>query len=340
MKEEVIIIAEAGVNHNGNLNNAFKLIEIAANAGADYVKFQTFRTENLVHKDAPKAGYQVENTHSNEAQFSMLKKLEIPMDWYEKLLKHCDEHKIGFLSTGFDEESIDFLVNLGCEYLKIPSGEITNLPYLKHIGSQGKKVILSTGMADLDEVESAIDALLNAGTSKSEITVLHCNTQYPTLMNDVNLLAMNSMSKAFKVNIGYSDHTLGTEVSVAAVALGARVIEKHFTIDKSMEGPDHAASLSPNELMKLVREIRNIELALKGSGVKVPSKSESLNKIAARKSIHLSVNLKKGSILNESDLVMLRPGDGISPFQLDQVVGKELRVDLERGSKLDWKFLR
>jgi len=289
----VFIIAEAGVNHNGDFATAKKMIDAAVDAGADAIKFQTFRAEKLVNKFAPKTEYQKKTTTGNEPQIKMLKVLELGDDEHLQLMNYCLEKNILFLSSPFDLESIEFLNQLGLEIFKIPSGEITNLPYLRKIGSLRKKIILSTGMATLGEIKDALDILIKARTLKEDITVLHCNTEYPTPYNDVNLRAMNVMKKAFDVKIGYSDHTPGVEVSVAAVALGARVIEKHFTLDKNMKGPDHKASLEPNELKMMVRAIRNIEKAL-GKEAKAPSPSEVKNKNVIRKTIVASKKIKKG----------------------------------------------
>jgi N-acetylneuraminate synthase/N,N'-diacetyllegionaminate synthase len=337
LKNKVTIIAEAGVNHNGDLDKALKLIEAAAIAGVDFVKFQTFKTEKLVDKQAEKAAYQVENTKEAGSQFEMLKKLEIPMEWYNQLITHCHKNKVGFLSTGFDEESIDFLDKLDCHLFKVPSGEITNKRYLQHIARKGKPMIISTGMATTSEIKDALDTCVQAGVKSADITVLHCNTQYPTPFEDVNLMAMLAIADEFGVQIGYSDHTMGIEVPVAAVALGATVIEKHFTLDRSLTGPDHKASLEPSELNAMVTSIRNIELAISGSGKKEPSPSEINNKSAARKSIHLAVDIKFGTIIQEAHLKMLRPGDGISPMEIDNVIGKSAVRDLSANCKLTWE---
>jgi len=318
---KVFIIAEAGVNHNGSIDLAKKLIDVAAGAGADAVKFQTFKAENLVIKNAQKAAYQKQTTDSNESQFEMIKKLELDIDTHRELMTYCAEKRILFLSTPFDHDSIELLNKLGLEIFKIPSGEITNLPYLKHIGSLNKQVILSTGMADLGEIEDALNLLIKSGTLRKNITVLHANTMYPTPMEDVNLKAMQTIGNAFDVVYGYSDHTLGIEVDIAAVALGASVIEKHFTLDKTMQGPDHQASLEPWELIKMVESIRNIELAL-GSSVKQSSKSEQPNLGVARKSIIAKVNIKKGAKLTEENLTIKRPGTGISPMRWAEVIGQ------------------
>ena len=298
MANKVIIIAEAGVNHNGDINLAKKLIEEAAHAGADYVKFQTFKAKNLVSKTARKADYQIKNSKSgDDSQFQMLENLEMPFEWHFELKDYAEKLGIKFLSTGFDEESIDFLDKLGMDLFKIPSGEITNKPYLIHVASQGKPIILSTGMATLEEVIAAVDVLVAHGITKKMITVLHCNTEYPTPMKDVNLMAMLHIKSQLGVEIGYSDHTLDIEVPVAAVALGARVIEKQFTLDKNMEGPDHLASLEPKELKMMVQSIRNIELAISGSVFKEPSESERQNITIVRKSLHFKKNFKKGRII-------------------------------------------
>ncbi|CAA6827004.1 MAG: N-acetylneuraminate synthase (EC [uncultured Sulfurovum sp.] len=316
----VFIIAEAGVNHNGSIELAKKLINVAVESGADAVKFQTFKAENLVSKSAQKAAYQKETTDNKESQFDMIKKLELDVNTHKELMAYCEEKGIMFLSTPFDHESIDMLNELGLKIFKIPSGEITNLPYLRHIGSLNKEVILSTGMADLGEIEDALDVLTTAGTDRDLITVLHANTMYPTTMEDVNLKAMQTIGTAFNIAYGYSDHTLGIEVDVAAVAMGATVIEKHFTLDKTMEGPDHKASLEPDELIAMVNAIRNIELAL-GLSIKKPSKSEIPNVEIIRKSIVASCDIKQGDILTEDNITVKRPGKGISPMRWDEIVG-------------------
>lgn len=326
MNYKTFIIAEAGVNHNGSLDLALKLIDAAAEAGVDAVKFQTFKTENLVSKNAEKASYQKQNTGSNESQFEMIKKLEIDEGTHIKLINHCKKRKIEFLSTPFDLESIDMLDKLGISKFKIPSGEITNLPYLRKIGSFGKPVILSTGMATMNEIKEALDVLFKAGLKNDRITILHCNTEYPTPMVDVNLRAMLTIRDHFNITVGYSDHTLGIEVPIAAVALGATIIEKHFTLDRNMEGPDHKASLEPEELKQMVAGIRNIEKAL-GNGKKEPSPSEMKNKPVARKSIVAGEFIAKGDTLTENNLAIKRPGTGISPMKWDKVVGKKANRD-------------
>lgn len=317
----VFIIAEAGVNHNGSIELAKKLIDVAVDAGVDAVKFQTFKTENLVSINAQKAEYQKENINDNDnSQFNMLKKLELDVDTHHELIAYCKSKNIMFLSTPFDHDSINLLNELGLEIFKIPSGEITNLPYLRDIGALRKRVILSTGMADMGEIEDALDVLINAGTKKENITVLHANTMYPTPMEDVNLNAMITIGNSFDIAYGYSDHTLGIEVDIAAVALGASCIEKHFTLDKTMDGPDHKASLEPNELVSMVTAIRNIEMAL-GSRVKKPSKSEKPNLEIARKSIVAGSDIKSGEIFTENNLTIKRPGKGISPMRWDDIIG-------------------
>ncbi len=317
----VFIIAEAGVNHNGCIETAKKLINLASESGADAVKFQTFKTENLVSKDAQKAKYQKDNmSDMDDSQFNMLKKLELDIDTHKELISHCKQKKIMFLSTPFDHDSIELLSDLGLEIFKIPSGEITNLPYLRHIGKLNKKVILSTGMADMGEIEDALDVLIEAGSKKENITVLHANTMYPTPMEDVNLKAMVTIGNTFDIAYGYSDHTLGIEVDIAAVAMGATCIEKHFTLDKTMEGPDHKASLELDELKAMVKAIRNIELAL-GSSIKKPSKSEIPNMQIARKSIVAKIKIKKGDKLSEENITIKRPGNGINPMRWDEIVG-------------------
>ncbi len=317
---KVFIIAEAGVNHNGSVELAKKLIDAAVISGADAVKFQTFKAEKLVSKNAGKAEYQKQTTNKTESQFDMIKKLELDLDTHKELISYCKTKNIMFLSTPFDHYSIELLSDLGLEIFKIPSGEITNLPYLRHIGKLNKKLILSTGMADIGEIEDALDILINAGTKKENITVLHANTMYPTPMEDVNLKAMVTIGNTFDIAFGYSDHTLGIEVDIAAVALGACCIEKHFTLDCTMEGPDHKASLEPDELNAMVKAIRNIELAL-GSSVKKPSISEIPNMQIARKSIVAKMEIKKGEILSEENIAIKRPGNGINPMRWDEIVG-------------------
>jgi len=322
----VFIIAEAGVNHNGSVYLAKKLIDVASISGADAVKFQTFKAENLVAKNTQKADYQKQTTDASESQFDMIKKLELDVDTHKELIAYCQEKDIMFLSTPFDHESIDLLSDLGLKIFKIASGEITNLPYLRHIGSLDKQVVLSTGMSNLREVGDALNILINSGTSKDNVTVLHANTMYPTPMEDVNLNAMLTIHKEFDVGVGYSDHTLGVEVSIAAVTMGASCIEKHFTLDKTMDGPDHKASLEPKELGVMVSSIRNIEKAL-GSSEKKPSPSESSNIKVVRKSIIANQNIKKGDLLTDKNIAVKRPGGGISPMQWDEVIGTAASKD-------------
>ena len=340
MNPKIIIIAEAGVNHNGSIDLARQLIDVAAEAGADFVKFQTFKSERLVSMSAQKARYQAKNQKENDnSQYSMLKKLELTEAMHLELIDHCRSKGIQFLSSGFDEESVDLLVRLGIPLIKIPSGEITNKPYLLNIAGKGKPIIMSTGMADMREISQAIDLLVQSGLKKEQITVLHCNTEYPTPMNDVNLKAMLTIGRELNVNIGYSDHTLGLEVSIAAAALGAKVIEKHFTIDRNLPGPDHKASLEPDELKALVIAIRNVEIAINGDGLKNPTPSEMPNITIARKSIHLARAIKAGEVITRDHLVMKRPGDGISPMEIDDVIGKKSRVNLDEDAKLSWGWI-
>ena len=322
MRNKVLIIAEAGVNHNGSLEIAKRLIDEASFAGVDIIKFQTFKSENLVTKTAKQAEYQQKNIgKKGDSQFAMLKKLELSHENHIELIRYCDEKGIRFFSTAFDMDSIDYLHSLNLGLWKIPSGEITNYPYLKKIATYKEPVILSTGMCELADIEDAINALVANGVSKDIITVLHCNTEYPTPMKDVNLKAMLEIKEKFGVKIGYSDHTEGIEVPIAAVALGATVIEKHFTLDKNMEGPDHKASLEPSELRVMVRSIRNIEQAL-GTGHKTISESERKNIEIARKSIVAAKDIKEGEIFTEENITVKRPGNGISPMEWENVIGK------------------
>lgn len=321
-KKHVIIIAEAGVNHNGSMDNARQLIDAAAEAGVDYVKFQTFKAEDLVSKSAKKAEYQIQNTgNAEENQFQMLKKLELSNEQHTQLIAYCQAKNIKFFSTAFDLDSLEYLHTIGLDVVKIPSGEITNLPYLRKAASLFDRVILSTGMSTMQEIGEAINVFVDAGFSKRDITVLHCNTEYPTPMEDVNLRAMQHIKEQFGVRVGYSDHTLGIEVPIAAVALGACVIEKHFTLDNSMEGPDHKASLEPDELKAMVAAVRNVEQALSGSGIKEPSFSEQKNIAIARKSIVAKRAIKAGEVFSEDNITVKRPGTGISPMKWDEVVG-------------------
>lgn len=330
MRVPVIIIAEAGVNHNGNFEIAKQLVLAAAEAGADYIKFQTFKADKIVSKSAKKADYQERNINDgDDSQYAMLKQLEMPNEWHIKLYDYAKENGIKFLSTGFDHDSIDLLDKLNLPLFKIPSGEITNKPYLRHVAKKGKPVILSTGMATMEEIENALNVLIENGIDKNDIIVLHCNTEYPTPMEDVNLMAMITIQETLGVSVGYSDHTQGFEVPIAAVALGASVIEKHFTLDRKMLGPDHKASLEPDELKSMVKAIRNIELAISGNGIKEPSKSEWKNITIIRKSIVAAKHIEKGEILTEKKLAVKRPGNGLSPMFWDETIGKEAIRDFE-----------
>ena len=318
---KVLIIAEAGVNHNGDIGLAKKLIDVAAEAGADLVKFQTFNANRLVTHAAKKADYQTKNTDGNESQQEMLRRLELTPAMHNDLIAHCALRNIGFLSTGFDIESVDLLLSLGQHLFKIPSGEITNLPYLRHIGRLGKPVILSTGMATLGDIEAAIEVLEQAGTPRSRMTILHCTTEYPAPMTEVNLRAMQTINNAFGIAVGYSDHTQGIEVAIAAVALGATVIEKHFTLDRNLPGPDHNASLEPAELKAMVSAIGNVEAAL-GDGIKHLTPSEVRNKPVARKSLVASRVIKAGEAFSEQNVTTKRPGNGISPMRWYEIIGR------------------
>lgn len=322
--KHVCIIAEAGVNHNGSFELAKKMVDAAKEAGVDYVKFQTFNPQKLVSKYAEKAEYQKKNTGSNETQLEMLQKLTLTEQNFIALKEYCNEVGIGFISTPFDLESIYFLEKFNMDFWKVPSGEVTNLPYLEAIAKTKRKVIMSSGMCDIQEIRDAIDVLEKNGTS--EIVLLHCNTQYPTPYGHVNLSAMNTIKDALHKEVGYSDHTQGIEVPIAAVAMGATVIEKHFTLDKEMEGPDHKASLDPIELKQMVTAIRNIEQAI-GNGLKEPSPSEIANKAIARKSIVASRAIKKGEIFSEDNLTTKRPGTGISPMEWHQIIGNIAKRD-------------
>lgn len=329
-----LIIAEAGVNHNGDMSLARSLIDAAAEAGADMVKFQTFGADRIATAGAGKAAYQSQATGAGESQLPMLRRLELDKTAHEELLAHCRARGIEFFSTAFDLESVDLLVELGLKSFKIPSGEITNLPYLRRIGSFGGRVMLSTGMASLGEVESAIFALEGAGTSRAGITVLHCTTEYPTLMEDVNLRAMISMRDALGVAVGYSDHTPGIDVPIAAVALGATVIEKHFTMDRALPGPDHQASLEPRELQAMVRGIRNIEIAL-GDGIKRATPGEMRNQSVVRKSIVAATAIRRGEKLSEANLAVKRPAGGLSPMRWDEVLGRRAARDFAPDEQIE-----
>ncbi|MFH1309418.1 MAG: N-acetylneuraminate synthase [Candidatus Omnitrophota bacterium] len=331
--KKIYIIAEAGVNHNGDLETAKKMIDAAVSAGASAVKFQAFKAEKITSIYAPKAEYQ-KTGNNNESQYEMLKQLELDRDAHKALMDYCKEKNIDFLSSPFDLESIDMLAELGLEVFKIPSGEITNLPYLRKIGRLNKKIIISTGMSDFSEIEKVVEVLITSGTLLENITVLHCNTAYPTFYEDVNLKAIKGLRDFLKIPVGYSDHTLGIEVSIAAVALGAEVIEKHFTLDKNMSGPDHAASLEPGELETMVKAIRNIEKSL-GSSEKKVSPSEEKNMTAVRKSITAAVGIKKGEVFQENNITAKRPGTGISPMQWDDVLGKHAKRDFEKDELIE-----
>ena len=333
--KKTLIIAEAGVNHNGDIVKAKALIDKGAEAGVDYVKFQTFKAANLVTKQAKRAAYQDKNTQDNDSQYEMLKKLELSQKDHQELIDYCAQKGVKFLSTGFDFESLEFLAGLGITIAKVPSGEITNLPYLRKVATLFPEVIISTGMANITEIKDAVKVLTDNGVSKDKITVLHCNTEYPTPMEDVNLKAMLHIQRELGVPVGYSDHTLGIEVPIAAVALGATVIEKHFTLDKTLPGPDHKASLEPDELKAMVTAIRNIEKAVGGSGLKKVSASEAKNKPIARKSIVASKFIRKGDLLTEENITVKRPGTGISPMQWDEVVGKTAKKDFEEDDLIE-----
>ncbi|HOM02482.1 MAG TPA: N-acetylneuraminate synthase [Acetivibrio sp.] len=329
---KVFVIAEAGINHNGSLALAKKLVDESKAAGADCIKFQTFISKSLVTKNALKAEYQKQQTGAWESQYDMLKKYELSFDEFAELSKYCTDKNIEFLSTAFDFESIEFLESLGMKRWKIPSGEITNLPYLIKIAKLRKPVILSTGMSTMDEIKNAVSVLKENGAG--EITVLHCTTEYPTPFGNVNLRAMLSIKEELHVKVGYSDHTKGIEAAIAAAALGASVIEKHLTLDKNMEGPDHKASLEPWEMKAMVDSIRNIELAL-GDGIKRPSESEKKNICVARKSIVAKRNIKKGEIFTEENLTVKRPGNGISPMRWFEVLGKRAIRDFNEDELIE-----
>jgi N,N'-diacetyllegionaminate synthase len=331
---KVFIIAEAGVNHNGSLDMAYRLVDVAKEAEADAIKFQTFKAENVVSRVADKAEYQKKATSSGESQLEMIKKLELSFEDFVKLKKYCDKKGIMFLSTPFDYQSIDFLYNL-IDIYKIPSGEIINHPYLKHIAAKNKPIIMSTGMANLGEIEEAI-SIISAVNSKVKISLLHCTTNYPTSYEEVNLKAIQTLAAAFKLPVGYSDHTLGIEVPIAAVAMGAKLIEKHFTLDKKLPGPDHRASLEPNELKGMIKAIRNIEMAL-GDGIKKPNKSEIEIMKVARRSLIATRDIKVGEAIKESDIIIKRPGTGIPPKFKEIVIGMKLINDIRRDEPFRWE---
>ena len=334
MINRTIIIAEAGVNHNGSIGTAKELVKKAAECGADYVKFQTFITEDSISKNAKKAKYQINNSkNKNESQFDMVKKLELSKKDHYILIKECEKHSIKFLSTAFDMNSIDLISDLNLDFFKIPSGEIDNFPYLLKVANKFQNIILSTGMATIEEIEWAYNILISNGKKKS-ITILHCNTEYPTPLTDVNLKAINHIKSKLNVDIGYSDHTLGIEVPIGAVTMGAKIIEKHFTLDNSMDGPDHKASLDPIHFKKMVDSIRNIELAISGSETKSPSDSEKKNIKIVRKSIYLNKNLNKNDLILEEDLITLRPQNGIKASEWLNVIGKKINKDKYKGDCL------
>ena len=330
----VFIIAEAGVNHNGSLQLAKRLVDVAVDAGADAVKFQTFQADKLVSRGAQKAEYQKRTTAANESQYDMIKKLELDENAHRELVSYCQNKGIMFLSTPFDHESIDLLNDLEMQIFKIPSGEITNLPYLRHIGGLGKEVILSTGMSDLGEIEDALDALMRVGIPKQRVTLLHATSEYPCSTAEVNLRAMQTIQATFGVKVGYSDHTQGIEIPIAAVALGASVIEKHFTLDRAMEGPDHKASLEPDELHAMVTAIRNIEIAL-GDGMKRPTPGETKNKAVARKSLVASRMIKQGESFTAQNVTCKRPGTGVSPMRWDEVMGSTAPRDFAEDELIE-----
>lgn len=332
---KTFIIAEAGVNHNGSLEIALQLIDAAVAAGADAVKFQTFKAERIITANAPKAAYQREAAGADESHLEMIRRLELDEAAHIRLQHYCRKKSIEFLSTPFDLESIDLLNRLGLEIFKIPSGEITNLPYLRKVGTLKKRLILSTGMTDLWEIKDALDILTNSGTPLESITVLHCNTEYPTPFEDVNLRAMLTIWKAFPgIAVGYSDHTIGIEVPIAAVAMGASIIEKHFTLNRHLPGPDHMASLEPHELSLMISNIRNIERAL-GTGVKKPSPSELKNKPIARKSIVAATTIKKGETFTEKNITTKRPGTGITPMRWNEVIGRRAIKSYRRDDQIE-----
>ena len=330
----VLIIAEAGVNHNGDIDMALRLVEAAHAAGADLVKFQTFKTDAVVTANAKKADYQARNVEGSDSQVDMLRGLELSYADHDRIIAHCEAVGIGFFSTAFDPDSLDYIAGLGLEQFKIPSGEITNLPYLRKIAGYGRDVILSTGMATLGDIEAAIEAIEAAGLPRSRITVLHCTTEYPAPMEEVNLRAMNAIGEAFDVAVGYSDHTQGIEIALAAVARGASVIEKHFTLDNSLPGPDHKASLEPHELKAMVDGIRNIEIAL-GSSVKRPTASERANRPIARRSVVAARAIAAGEVFTADMLRVKRPGTGLSPMLWDSIVGSAARRDFAADEEIE-----
>ena len=337
--KSVKIIAEIGVNHNGKIDLAKEMIQEAANCGADYVKFQTFKAKSLAVESAPKADYQSTNSGKNESQYEMLKKLELNTQDHYDLIEYSNSRGVKFISSAFDLDSLDFISKLKLPFFKVPSGEITNYLYLKRLAKFKKPVILSTGMSNIEEVEESIKVLTDNGFNKNLLTLLHCNTDYPTSFKDVNLYAMKEIEEKFKVQVGYSDHTQGIEVAIAAVSLGAKVIEKHFTLNKALEGPDHMASSEPKEFARMVKAIRNIEKAISGSGEKTPSISEIKNINLVRKSIYLAKNVRKMETLKNNHLICLRPGGGISPMKIREIIGRKTKKFLKKGDKLRWENL-
>ena len=334
------IIAEAGVNHNGSIDTAKRLIDVAVGAGADAVKFQTFRADKVTTTTATKAKYQIENTGTDETQFEMLKRLELSIGAHKELFSYCNKKNIIFMSTPFDEGSADMLDNLGMTIFKIPSGEITNKPLIQYVAGKKKPIILSTGMSYLGEVEKAINWINEVWdklSKKSQLTLLHCTSNYPSKVSDCNLLAMKTMEKSFGLPVGYSDHTLGIEIPIAAVALGARVIEKHFTLDRNMEGPDHKASLEPDELKTMVKAIRNVEKAI-GNGIKKPSKNEEEIKNIARRSLVASRHIKAGETVSLNEISIKRHGIGIAPELIEQIINKVAKIDIKKDSLLEWDY--
>ena len=336
MINPTVIIAEAGVNHNGSISTAKKLVEEASKAGANFIKFQTFKTEEVLTKNAPKASYQVKNTVKNESQYEMIKRLELDYEDHKELIKHCKKNNIEFLSTAFDLDSIDMLNQFNIPFFKIPSGEITNFPYLKHIGKIRKPVVMSTGMASLDEIQEALNVLISSGLTKKDVTILHCNSEYPTDYMDVNLNAMLTIKEKFDVKVGYSDHTLGIQIPIAAVALGASVIEKHFTLNREMPGPDQSASLEPKGLKAMVENIRCIEISM-GDGIKKASKSEMKNMSVIRKSLVAKRQIKVGELFSEKNLTTKRPGNGISPMRWHDIIGKKSTANYEPDDLIVFK---
>lgn len=335
MEHKVIIIAEAGVNHNGDIDLALKLVDEAKKCGADYVKFQTFKTELIVDRTAPKAAYQNMSVGEEISQFDMIKNLELKYEDFHLISDYCKKTEIKFLTSTGDLESLKKIDEYNLDFIKVPSGELTNPLFLEDVALKGKPIILSTGMGNLGEIESALKIFYTNGVKREDVTILHCNTEYPTPFEDVNLKAMLTIRDAFKTQIGYSDHTLGIEVAIAAVALGATVIEKHFTLDQTMKGPDHKASLNPVEFKKLVDSIRNVEFSLKGSGIKRPSNSEVNNLPIVRKSIFISKNMNSGDTFTKDNLILKRPGTGIPSQMITDVIGKKTKIDLVEGNMLD-----